>query len=83
MIARRRTFILGIFIFLLPFLGLPSFWKTLFVSLSGLLLIALSMKFQVPKKVVRPKKTREKTSSIYPNATPLEVSEIKTPGEVE
>ncbi len=51
MIQRRSTFFLGLFIFLIPFLGLPSSSKTVFIILSGLGLIALSVKIALPATV--------------------------------
>ncbi|MBI4155740.1 MAG: hypothetical protein HY507_00725 [Candidatus Zambryskibacteria bacterium] len=62
MIKRKSTFFLGIFIFLVPFLGLPSSWKTSLIILSGLTLIFLSVKILLPNKMLKHHKNRkEKT----------------------
>ena len=64
MIVRRGTFFLGIFIFLLPFLGLPTFWKTFFIIFSGVTLSLLSLRMSLPRKVIRTKVKTEKESPI-------------------
>ncbi len=60
MISHKKTFFLGIFISIIPFLGLPSSWKVVLVILSGLLLIALSTKVVLPRKPARPRAKKEK-----------------------
>ena len=62
MIQKKRTFFLGIFIFLVPFLGLPSSWKTALVILSGLTLIAFSVKLSLPKKLPKRLQKKPKTN---------------------
>lgn len=47
-INRRATFFLGVFIFLVPFMGLPSSWKTFLIVISALVLIALSITVILP-----------------------------------
>ncbi|MBA3733304.1 hypothetical protein H0W91_02920 [Patescibacteria group bacterium] len=71
MIARKKTFFLGIFIFLIPFLGLPSAWKTLCITISGLILVGLSTKIILPRKVTtRPRTKKEKVTSVYVESIP-------------
>ena len=53
MIHRKSTFFLGLFIFFIPFLGLPTFWKTTLIILSGITLIGLSVKIILPKKILK------------------------------
>ena len=53
MIKKRSTFFLGIFIFLIPFLGLPTSWKTALIILSALILMALSVKIVLSKKSIK------------------------------
>lgn len=79
MISRKSTFFLGIFIFLLPFLGLPSSWKILLTALSGVFLIYLSIKITLPKNIVKTKIKKEKIIpiinndiSIYPENNTIE-----------
>jgi hypothetical protein len=74
MIQKKSTFFLGFFIFLIPFLGFPGFWKTVFTIASGLSLVALSIKLSVPKKTTRLKPRREKTSYTVEN---IPVEQIK------
>ena len=66
MIRRKSTFFLGIFIFLIPFLGLPSVSKTILVVLSGLTLIALSVKIIFPQKTSKPTIKRSRKKSFSP-----------------
>jgi len=74
MITRRSTFFLGIFIFLIPFFGFPTSWKTTFIVLSGLLLIWLSVKitFTLPNRNIKPiakaptKRPRVKKEKVVP-----------------
>lgn len=76
MIQRKSTFFLGFFIFLLPFLGFTAFWKTTFVVFSGLALIALSVKFAIPKKISRSKTKKEKSASVFMESKPFPKVEI-------
>lgn len=71
MIQRRTTFFLGIFIFLIPFLGFPTFWKTVMITLSGLFLIAISIKIVLPRKNTRPKSRREKVTPVFVENIPI------------
>lgn len=71
MIERKSTFFLGIFIFLIPFLGFPSFWKTLFVTLSGIFLISLSIKISLPKKGSKTRTRREKVTPVFVENIPV------------
>ncbi|HEY4505095.1 MAG TPA: hypothetical protein VJG67_00135 [Candidatus Paceibacterota bacterium] len=71
MIKQKRTLFLGIFIFLIPFLGLPTSWKTVLVILSGLGLVTLSVKFSLPKKPIRTKGRREKSTPVFVESMPV------------
>lgn len=71
MLTRKSTFFLGIFIFIVPFLGVPSSWKTLFITLSGLTLIILSVKISLPKKNTKPRVKREKVTPVFVENTPI------------
>ena len=55
MIQKKSTFFLGLFIFIIPFLGFPSLWKTVFVVFCGIVLMAMSVKLKLtlPKKPIR------------------------------
>ena len=80
MIQRKKTFFLGIFIFLIPFFGLPSFWKTFLIVISGLTLIALSIKIVLPRKPRGKVKKVKSTpvfvdnAQIYPSDNTVETS---------
>lgn len=50
MIRKRGTFFLGLFIFLIPFLGLPTSWKTTLIVLAGLTLIYSSITITLPER---------------------------------
>ena len=71
MIQRRTTFFLGIFIFLIPFLGFPTFWKTVMITFSGLFLIAISIKIVLPRKNARSKNRREKITPVFVENIPI------------
>ncbi len=71
MIQRKRTFFLGIFIFVLPFLGLPSFWKTLFIVASGIVLMVLSVKISLPRKYNKTKNRKEKITQVFVESAPI------------
>ncbi len=71
MISRKSTFFLGIFIFIIPFLGVPSSWKTLFITISGLILVILSVKISLPKKTNRSKIKREKVTPVFAQNVPI------------
>ena len=82
MITRKRTFFLGIFIFLIPFLGVPTSWKTLFVTVSGLGLVAMSVKITLPKKQVKTKTKKEKITPVSVENFPIYPLEDKVKSEV-
>ncbi len=60
MIHKKSTFFLGLFVLLIPFLGVPTSWKTTLIILSGLVLMANSVTITLPKKIIRPKLKKEK-----------------------
>ncbi len=65
MINRKSTFFLGIFIFLVPFLGLPSSWKMMLITMSGLGLMLLSMKLTLPKRQGKNRGRKEKSTPVF------------------
>lgn len=66
MITNRRTLFLGIFIFLIPFLGFPSGWKTFMIVVSGLTLISFSVHVTIPKKLSkRPLRRKETITPVF------------------
>lgn len=71
MIQRKNTFFLGIFIFLIPFLGLPTFWKTFFIIISGLSLVASSIKIVLPRKLSRTKTRKGKSTPVFVENAPV------------
>lgn len=84
MIERKSTFFLGIFVFLIPFLGVPSSWKTFFIVVSGLYLIFLSVKIPMPnvapkKPVKSPRVKKEKAPPGFDNPSTIVVPEMITP----
>jgi hypothetical protein len=74
MIQKKSTFFIGLFIFLVPFLGLPSFWKTVLIVLASITLMALSIRFPVvlPKKPQVVKAVRVRKPKAVP--TPIDPS---------
>jgi hypothetical protein len=82
-ITRRATFFLGIFIFVIPFLGFPSIWKMGFTVISGIALIILSVKINLPRKS-SPKVRKERPvefliENVPPPPPPLPPEPIPTP----
>ncbi|HBD25137.1 MAG: hypothetical protein A2566_02125 [Candidatus Zambryskibacteria bacterium RIFOXYD1_FULL_40_13] len=70
MIQRKSTFFLGIFIFIIPFLGIPGSWRTFFIIISGLFLITLSIKITLPKRNIKSKTRREKITPVFVESMP-------------
>jgi hypothetical protein len=70
MINRKSTFFLGIFIFLIPYLGIPSSWKTFFIVTSGIVLMVLSIKITLPKKTTKSRTRKEKITPVYVESIP-------------
>ena len=71
MIQRKSTFYLGIFIFLIPFFGVPTSWRTYFIVISGLVLIVMSLKITLHKKNVKNTRNRkEKVTSVFVESIP-------------
>ncbi|MCX6701585.1 MAG: hypothetical protein NTX96_00040 [Candidatus Zambryskibacteria bacterium] len=71
MINRKSTFFLGIFIFVIPFLGVPSSWRTFFIVISGLTLIILSIKITLPKKNLKGRIRKEKITPVFVESIPV------------
>ncbi len=71
MISKKSTFFLGIFIFFIPFLGLPTSWKTSLIVISGLTLISLSVKITIPKKTSKSRIKREKVTPVFAETAPI------------
>jgi len=46
----KTLFILGLWIIILPFLGLPSLWKNILFAITGLMLFYLSYLFKYEAK---------------------------------
>jgi hypothetical protein len=75
MIHRRGTFFLGLFIFLIPFLGLPTSWKTTLVVLSGLSLAYSSITITLPERF-------KKSSRKHETKTPVKRKSRKTKEQI-
>ncbi len=71
MIHKKSTFFLGIFMFLIPFTGFPSSWKSFFVIVCGLTLISLSIKISIPKRGFKGRQKREKVTPVFVENIPI------------
>lgn len=73
MISRKSTFFLGIFIFLLPFMGLPTSWKTGLMIVCGIFLVfsSLSLTISIPKKTTKHRIKKEKSSKMSVEDIPV------------
>ncbi len=81
MIDRKSTFFLGVFVFMIPFLGFPTFWKTFFTVFAGVVLILMSVKVsiykrpqkKIPKERVTPVVVENVPPIVYPKNDTIEV----------
>lgn len=71
MISNKKTFFLGVFIFLIPFTGFPSSWKSAFIIISGIVLVSLSVKISLPKKNSRVRSRKEKVTPVFVENIPI------------
>ena len=71
MINKKSTFFLGIFIFLIPFMGFPSSGKTFLITLSGIALVLLSVKISLPKKHTKIRSKKEKITPVFVENIPI------------
>ncbi len=73
MISNHKTFFLGVFIFIIPFLGLPSSWKTILIVLSGTYLAVQSIKVSfLIKKTFKPIRKKEKVTPVFVENMPMQ-----------
>lgn len=71
MINKKSTFFLGVFIFIIPFLGFPSSWKTFLIIFSGIILVLTSIKISIPKKTIKSRSRREKITPVFMENVPI------------
>lgn len=81
MIARKGTFYLGIFVFIIPFLGFPTAWKMFLVVVAGLSMILYSVRVPFPKKSFKQKikKDTYPIETIVPEVKPEIKQEVVIP----
>lgn len=87
MIERKGSFYIGVFVFVIPFLGFPTMWKMILVVFGGVLLILTSLKVPSPRKNVKLKFKKEETIAEAPEiqiqvVEPVEVPVEQMPEEV-
>lgn len=80
MVKNRKTFFIGVFVSLIPFLGIPSLWKAILTVFFGIILIFSSLKFILPRrggrsKIIRNK--RERVTPVFVESAPVEPSSPK------
>lgn len=75
MINNKQTFFLGLFIIIIPALGLPTFWKTTFFILSGVVLVFLSIKITLPKRTQKKLRKKEKITRVFVENSPIYTTE--------
>jgi hypothetical protein len=85
MIQRKSTFFIGLFIILIvAFLGLPSAWKAGLLIVSGLALMALSVKITLPKRNIKPRvRRKEKVTQVFVESVPVEPRERETESRID
>mgnify|MGYP003455438035 FL=1 len=72
MIERKGSFYLGVFVFVIPFLGFPTMWKMILVVIAGFSLVMISIRIPSPRKNFRTKIKKENS----PQPSEVVVSEI-------
>ena len=71
MITNIKTFLTGFLIIIIPFFGIPLFWKTTFIVLIGVYLVLSSIKLELPKKNgVKRTRKKEKSTSVFTENSP-------------
>ncbi|KND49453.1 MAG: hypothetical protein AB198_00695 [Parcubacteria bacterium C7867-003] len=70
MINHKGSFYLGVFVFIIPFLGFPTIWKMGLVVFAGVILILTSIRIPTPRKIFKTKPKKE--------VEPIEVEVIKS-----
>lgn len=73
MINHKTTFYLGVFVFLIPFLGFPTSFKMGLVVFAGIILVLTSIRIPVPKRILKNKNFKKDNISETPNSfqTPI------------
>ena len=61
MINHKGSFYLGVFVFIIPFLGFPTMWKMGLVVFAGVVLVLTSIRIPTPKRIFRTKTKKETT----------------------
>ncbi len=79
MINHKNTFFLGLFILATQYLfGLPSFWKSLLITIAVLFIILSSVKINLPRKNVKFRAKRDRNTASVPQNN-LPISPTPTP----
>ncbi len=65
MIKQRNTLLIGILVIIIPFLGFPSWFRTSSIVLLGFLLIAFSIKLELPKKPLKRTRKKERVTEVF------------------
>lgn len=81
MIANTKIFFVGFVLVLLPFLGIPLFWKTTFTVFFGLYLIVSSIHIELPKRTTAKRvRRKEKTSPVFTENSPDSIKPLDDEG---
>ncbi len=86
MIKDRNIFIVAVFILIIQyFLGLPTFWKNILLTMCSLALIFFSVKISLPKKSVKHKTRRERSTPVFVESAPIYPKDntVESAGSVE
>lgn len=73
----------GVWIAILPFLGIPGTWRNTLVALSGLFLILVSLGPTILKKLQTKPKPKKKQNKIDSQNLPLQNNELRFSVPVE
>ncbi len=77
MISNRKTFFIGLLIFIIPFLGVPTSWKMALMMIVGFYLVATSLRISLPpslggKKPTKTVRRKGKATPVFMENMPME-----------
>ena len=83
MINNKNIFFLGLFVLATQYLfGLPTFWKTLLITISVLSIIFLSTKITLPKRNAKNVKRKEKVTPVFMENSPPNQPQVVQPATI-
>lgn len=81
MISNTKTFLIGLALFFIPFLGVPRLWRSGLVITLAVLLILFSVKITLPKRAAKKLRKREKVTTVFAESMPAQSVDTTSPTE--